>query len=183
MQVRPTTLQDAVLILPEPVRDERGWFMRVFCDRDLERAGLEAVFRQRNTSHNHRRGTLRGMHFQRPPDAEVKLVRCIRGAIHDVIIDLRPTSPSFLRWEGFTLTEDDPHLLYVPRGFAHGYLTLADDSAVSYATSAPYAPKSEGGVRWDDPCFGIDWPEPVQVVSPKDRAWPDFDPATGGLEC
>ena len=183
MRFRPTSLQDARLILPDAVRDDRGWFLRVFCDRELQAAGLETVFPQRNTSHNHRRGTLRGMHFQRPPDAEVKIIRCIRGAIHDVIIDLRPNSPSFLRWEGFTLAEDDPVQLYVPRGFAHGYLTLADDSTVSYTTSAPYAPQSEGGVRWDDPCFRIDWPEPVRVISAKDRAWPDFDPATGGLEC
>ena len=183
MEFRPTSLKDAMLILSEPLRDERGWFMRVFCDREFATAGLESVFHQRNTSHNHRRGTLRGMHFQRPPHAEVKLVRCTRGAIHDVIIDLRPTSPSFMRWEGFTLTEDSPVQLYVPRGFAHGYLALVDDSTVSYATSTPYAPHAEGGVRWDDPSFGIDWPEAARVISDKDRAWPDFDPGTGGLEC
>jgi len=183
MEFRPTSLKDAMLILSESLSDERGWFMRVFCNRELADAGLESVFHQRNTSHNHRRGTLRGMHFQRPPHAEVKIVRCIRGAIHDVIIDLRPSSPTFLRWEGFTLTEDSPTQVYVPRGFAHGYLTLADDSAVSYTVSAYYAPEAEGGVRWDDPCFAIDWPEPVHLASKKDRAWPDFDPATGGLEC
>lgn len=183
MQFRPTSLKDAMLILSEPLSDERGWFTRTFCEREFANAGLETVFRQRNMSHNLRRGTLRGMHFQRPPHAEVKLVRCIRGAIHDVIIDLRPTSPTFLRWEGFTLSEDSSVELYVPRGFAHGYLTLADHSTASYATSTPYAPRAEGGVRWDDPRFGIDWPEAVRVISAKDRGWPDFDPDTGGLEC
>ena len=183
MEFRPTSLKDATLILPGPLRDSRGWFARTFCADAFAKAGLDTVFPQQNASHNRRRGTLRGMHFQRPPHAEVKIVRCLRGAIHDVIIDLRPDSPTFLRWEGFTLTEDSLVQLYVPRGFAHGYLTLADDSTVGYLTSTPYAAQAEGGVRWDDPRFSIEWPEPVQTISEKDRAWSDFDPETGGLKC
>jgi dTDP-4-dehydrorhamnose 3,5-epimerase len=171
-----TTLKDAVLIEPEPRQDERGFFARTYCRNEFAAAGLETDFVQGNMSFNHAEGTLRGMHFQRAPHEEVKVVRCIRGAIYDVIIDLRPDSPSYLKWQGFELTEDNGLQLYVPRGFAHGFLTLIEEAAVAYQVSAFYAPGAEGGVRWNDPRFGIEWPADVAVLSPKDAAWPDFFP-------
>jgi dTDP-4-dehydrorhamnose 3,5-epimerase len=169
-----TTLKDAVLIEPEPRPDERGFFARTYCRNEFAGAGLETDFVQGNMSFNRATGTLRGMHFQYPPHEEVKVVRCIRGAIYDVIIDLRPDSPSYLKWQGFELTEDNRLQLYVPRGFAHGFLTLSDGAAVAYQVSAFYAPGAEGGVRWNDPQFAIEWPADVTLLSPKDAAWPDF---------
>jgi dTDP-4-dehydrorhamnose 3,5-epimerase len=169
-----TTLKDAVLIEPEPRADERGFFARTYCQNEFTAVGLETDFVQGNMSFNHVKGTLRGMHFQYPPHEEVKVVRCIRGAIYDVIIDLRPDSPSYLKWQGFELTEDNGLQLYVPRGFAHGFLTLSDGAAAAYQVSAFYAPGAEGGVRWNDPQFAIEWPADIAVLSPKDAAWPDF---------
>jgi dTDP-4-dehydrorhamnose 3,5-epimerase len=134
---------------------------------------------QANHSHNVRAGTLRGMHFQTPPHGEVKLVRCVKGAIHDVIIDLRPDSPSYGRWEGFDLTETNGRMLYVPAGFAHGFQTLRDATEVVYHISYPYTPAAAGGLRWDDPALAIDWPLPVAAISPRDAAWPDADLAAG----
>ena len=125
-------------------------------------------------SYNRRKGTLRGMHFQREPHAETKLVRVVRGAIYDVIIDLRPDSPTFKRWIGVELTAENRRALYVPAGFAHGFQTLADDTEVFYQVSAFYTPGAEGGVRYDDPAFAVSWPLPVSVISAKDAAWPDF---------
>ena len=174
MKFATTTLTDAVLIHPEPQQDERGFFARTYCRNELAAAGLESDFVQGNMSFNRVKGTLRGLHFQRSPHEEVKVVRCIRGAIYDVIIDLRPESPSYLKWQGFELTEENGLQLYVPRGFAHGFLTLSDAAAVTYQVSAFYTPGAESGVRWDDPRFGIDWPLDVAVLSPKDAAWPDF---------
>jgi dTDP-4-dehydrorhamnose 3,5-epimerase len=171
-----TTLKDAVLIEPEPRQDERGFFARTYCRNEFAAAGLETDFVQGNMSFNHAEGTLRGMHFQRAPHEEVKVVRCIRGAIYDVIIDLRPDSPSYLKWQGFELTEDNGLQLYVPRGFAHGFLTLTEEAAVAYQVSAFYAPGAEGGIRWNDPRFGIEWPADIAVLSRKDAAWPDFFP-------
>ena len=171
-----TDLQDAWLLDLERRSDDRGFFARTMCAQEFQAHGLKASFVQANTSFNHRRGTLRGMHFQRAPHAEVKLVRCLRGAICDVIIDLRPDSPTYRRWGGFELTQDNGRQLYVPEGFAHGYLTLRDDSEVSYLVTADYTPQAEGGVRYDDPAFGIIWPEAVTMISPKDAAWPDFQP-------
>ena len=174
MKFATTTLTDAVLIHPEPQHDERGFFARTYCRNEFAAAGLESDFVQGNMSFNRVKGTLRGLHFQRSPHEEVKVVRCIRGAIYDVIIDLRPESPSYLKWQGFELTEENGLQLYVPRGFAHGFLTLSDAAAVTYQVSAFYTPGAESGVRWDDPRFGIDWPLDVAVLSPKDAAWPDF---------
>jgi len=176
MRFTPTTLAGAVLIEPEPRKDARGHFARTFCEAEFAAAGLETRFPQNNHSFNHVSGTLRGMHFQKAPEAEVKLVRCTRGAIRDVIIDLRPASGSYLQWEAFELTEENGHQLYVPKGFAHGYITLSDRSAVSYLVSTPYAPTSEGGVRWNDPAFGIDWGVEVRQISDKDASWPDYQP-------
>jgi dTDP-4-dehydrorhamnose 3,5-epimerase len=174
-----TTLKDAVLIEPEPRPDERGFFARTYCRNEFAAAGLETDFVQGNMSFNHAKGTLRGMHFQKAPHEEVKVVRCIRGAIYDVIIDLRPDSPSYLKWQGFELTEENGLQLYVPRGFAHGFLTLSEAAAVAYQVSAFYAPGAEDGVRWNDPEFAIEWPADVAILSPKDAAWPDFSKEHG----
>lgn len=175
MKFTQTTLKDAVVIDLERRGDERGFFARTFCADEFAREGLVTEFVQANHSHNVRAGTLRGMHFQKSPHGEVKLVRCVKGAIHDVIIDLRPGSPSFGRWEGFDLTEENGRMLYVPVGFAHGFQTLEDDSAVTYQVSHPYTPGAEGGVRWNDPAFAIRWPREATVISEKDAAWPDAD--------
>ncbi len=176
MHFIPTTLAGAVLIQPEFRMDERGHFARTFCEIEFAGAGLETRFPQQNHSFNDVSGTLRGMHFQHAPESEVKVVRCTRGAIRDVIIDLRPKSDTYLRWEAFELTEENGHQLYVPKGFAHGYVTLKDQSAVSYLVSTPYAPTAEGGVRWNDPAFGIDWKIEVRQISDKDARWPDYRP-------
>ena len=157
--------------------DERGSFARTFDARLFEQAGLRSVVVQANLSTNRHAGTLRGMHFQRPPHAEAKLVRCTRGAVYDVAVDLRPASPTFLAHVGVTLDAAGKRALYVPEGCAHGYLTLTDDAEVVYQVSAAYAPAHEGGVRWDDPVLAIAWPRPVVVVSPKDAAWPSIDRA------
>jgi dTDP-4-dehydrorhamnose 3,5-epimerase len=145
---------------------------------------LETHFAQCSTSHSLSAGTLRGMHFQRAPDAEVKLVRCVRGRIYDVVIDLRPRSATYRAWLGFHLGPPaDDFILYVPRGFAHGFQTLADDTEVTYQISDAYAPRSADGVRYDDPAFGIDWPLPIAAISQKDGAWPlldDRDPPFAG---
>ena len=167
----PTTLKDATLIDIERRGDERGYFARTMCRDEFKAHGLVSDFVQANHSYNRKRGTLRGMHFQRAPHEEVKLVRCVRGAILDVIIDLRPESPTYMKWEGFELTADNGRLLYVPAGFAHGFQTLVDDVDVIYQVSHPYTPAAEGGVRYNDPKFGINWPEPVTVISEKDATW------------
>jgi dTDP-4-dehydrorhamnose 3,5-epimerase len=179
MKFVETSLKDAVLITLEKRGDARGYFARTFCAEEFARAGLETSFVQANASHNVRAGTLRGMHFQRAPHGEVKLVRCVKGAIHDVIIDLRRDSPSFGCWEGFDLSEESGDMLYVPVGFAHGFQTLRDDTAVAYQVSHPYTPAAEGGVRFDDLAFGITWPLPVTAISEKDAAWPDVDLKAG----
>ncbi len=172
-----THLRDAWLIKPLPVEDTRGSFTRTFCQREFAEHGLQATFVQHSCSRSPIRGTVRGMHFQRAPHAEVKLVSCRRGAIWDVIIDLRPGSPTYCRWQGFELTAEDNHQLYVPAGFAHGFQSLSADTEVSYLISAFYTPAAAGGVRYDDPAFHIDWPFPVAAISDKDRSWPDFAPA------
>jgi len=174
MRFTPTDLNDAWLIEPEPFRDARGWFARTFCEREFGERGLETRFVQHSTSQNFNRGTLRGMHFQRGTDAEVKLVRCLKGAIYDVIIDLRPDSPTFKRWFGAELTAENVRQLYIPKGFAHGFQTLSDDCEIGYLISEFYAPEASSGVRWDDPAFAITWPMAPTVLSDKDRDWPDF---------
>jgi dTDP-4-dehydrorhamnose 3,5-epimerase len=174
MRFLPTELAGAVLIEPERRSDERGFFVRIFCEAEFAAAGLATHFPQANASGNPRAGTLRGLHYQRPPHAEIKVVRCTRGAIFDVILDLRHGSPSHGRWQGFTLSAANGHMLYVPEGFAHGYQTLEDDTEVSYRVSHPYAPGAEAGLRWDDPAFAIAWPRPVTALSQKDASWPDF---------
>jgi dTDP-4-dehydrorhamnose 3,5-epimerase len=168
----PTTLADAVLVEMERREDERGYFARTFCRDEFAAHGLEADYPQANHSSNRLRGTVRGLHYQRAPHGEAKLVRCVRGAILDVIVDLRPGSPTRRRWEGFELTDRNGRILYVPPGFAHGFQTLEDGTEVVYQVSHPYTPAAEGGVRHDDPALGIAWPLPVSSISPKDASWP-----------
>lgn len=176
MIFEPTGLADAWLIRPEKRGDERGFFARSWCERELAERGLETRIAQANMSRSAEAGTLRGMHFQVPPAGEVKVIRCTRGAVHDVIVDLRPRSPTYLRWYGVRLGSETHEALYVPVGFAHGFLTLEPDSEVHYLVSAFYAPEHERGMRHDDPAFGIEWPSEARVVSDKDRAWPDYRP-------
>jgi len=169
-----TRLPGLVLVELEPSRDARGSFARIWCRREFAAAGLDVEIAQSSLSSNAARGTLRGLHFQRPPHEEVKLVRCVRGAIFDVAVDLRPNSATYCRWQGFELAAETGAALYIPRGFAHGFETLTDDSEVLYQISAFYAPEASAGVRWDDPAFAIDWPLPVAAISEKDRSWPDY---------
>ena len=169
-----TGLAGAFLIDIEPHEDERGFFARIWCRREFEAHGLKCDFVQGNISRNRTRGTLRGMHYQDHPHQEAKLVRCARGAVYDVIIDLRPESPTFLRHASTVLSEDNCRAFYVPEGFAHGFLTLTDGAELVYLMSEFYAPSANRGVRWNDPSFAIQWPEPVVVISERDRSFPDF---------
>ncbi len=177
MIFRETKLAGAFIIELEKLEDERGFFARAWCQKEFEAQGLVSRFVQCNVSFNKKRGTLRGMHYQVAPYEEVKLVRCTRGAIYDVIIDLRPDSPTYTQWLGVELTADNYRMLYVPEGCAHGYQTLTDNAEVFYQVSQFYAPQCERGVRWDDPVFNIEWPidHPI-ILSEKDRRWPDFKP-------
>ncbi len=170
-----TQLNDAWLIELEPRRDERGFFARTWCRQELAAQGLDAEIAQESLSHNRHCGTLRGLHFQRSPHEETKIVRCTRGAIFDVVVDLKPRSSTYLRWQGFELTAENRSALYVPKGFAHGFQTLTDDAEVAYQISAFYVPEAAGGFRYDDAAFGIAWPLPVTVISDRDLGWPALE--------
>lgn len=173
-----TELSGAFVLDLEQREDDRGFFARAWDENEFRERGLNPRVVQCNVSFNHRAGTLRGMHLQNEPHAEAKLVRCTRGAIYDVIVDLRPDSATFKRWIGVELTEENRRLLYVPEGFAHGYQTLADATETFYQVSEFYAPGAERGLRWDDPAFRIEWPLPESpILSEKDAAWPDFEEA------
>jgi dTDP-4-dehydrorhamnose 3,5-epimerase len=173
----PTHLAGAFVIQVEKITDNRGFFARTFCCKEFEEHGLNPKVVQSNLSYNRYRGTLRGMHFQKEPSAEVKLVRCLAGEIFDVIIDLRPSSETYLGWIGVKLSSANRKMIYVPEGFAHGYQSLTDHSEVFYQVSQFYNPEAEAGVRWDDSVFGIKWPEiETRTISEKDRHWPDFLP-------
>lgn len=169
-----TILKDAFVIEPELVRDERGLFARTWCQKESEAHEIKVTWVQNNISLSSCKGTLRGMHFQIAPHEEVKLVRCTRGAIYDVIIDLRPASPTYCCHVGVLLSAENHLMLYIPKGFAHGFLTLEDNSEVSYHMSEFYMPASARGFRWDDPTFAIQWPEAVIIMSEKDKNWPTF---------
>lgn len=170
-----TKIPGAYVVDLEHRRDDRGWFARAWCAREFAEHGLATTLAQANVSYNVRAGALRGMHFQRPPDAEAKLVRCTQGAIWDVCLDLRPEAPTYQQWVGVELTPENGRALYVPEGCAHGYQTLVDGTETIYLVSAFYAPESEGGARWDDPAFGIEWPDTsTRTLSEKDAAWPDW---------
>jgi len=169
-----TKLSGAFIIEPERREDERGFFARTFCRSEFEERGLDARLVQCNVSSNRRKGTLRGMHYQAAPHAEAKLVRCARGAVYDVIIDLRPGSHTFAQWVAVELTPSDCRMLYIPEGFAHGFQTLEDDTELTYQMSEFYHPEAASGVRWDDPAFAISWPLDVSMISAHDRNYPDF---------
>jgi len=174
MRFTPTPLAGATIIDIERREDARGWFGRSYCEQEFQAHGLPTGMVQTNTSLTRKSGTLRGMHYQLAPHAEDKLVRCVSGAIWDAIVDIRPDSPTYCQWTGVELSADNARMLLVPKGFAHGFVTLSDDAVVTYQVSAFYAPAAERGARHDDPAFGIEWPVPVRDLSDKDRAWPDF---------
>ena len=170
-----TALSGAYLIELTPHADERGQFARAWCREEFARHGLDIELAQGNVSINPRRGTMRGLHWQVAPHGEVKLVRCVRGAIYDVIVDVDPQSPTYRGWIGVTLDPQSLRMLYVPKGCAHGFQTLVDDTEVNYLVSSPYAPKAGRGLRYDDPTLAIDWPLPVTSISDQDKSWPLFD--------
>ena len=174
MIFRETELKGAFIIDCERREDERGFFARTFCSREFAAHGVDRTFVQCNLSFNKRKGTLRGMHFQAAPHEETKLVRCSRGSIYDVIIDLRRDSPSFRRHVAVTLSADNGRMLYIPKGFAHGFQTLENDTEVFYQMGEYYAPESQKGVRWDDPAFGIEWPAGEKIIIERDRSYPLF---------
>ena len=176
MRFLDTPIPGVLVIELEPRADERGFFARTFCKKEFGERGLCVEWVQVSTSFNRHRGTLRGMHFQAAPFEEVKLVRCTRGAIYDVALDLRPDSPAYLKWFAAELTAENGRTLYIPKGVAHGFQSLADDSEVLYNIAEYYHAEASRGVRWDDPAFGIDWPLAGPLLSPRDQGWPDFSP-------
>ncbi len=175
----PTDIDGVIAVQLELHADERGFFARTFCAREFGAAGLRPLVAQANIAFNERAGTLRGLHFQRPPAAEAKLVRCTRGRVYDVAVDLRPTSATYLRHVGVVLDADERNALYVPEGCAHGYLTLEDGCEVAYQVSEFYSPGVEGGLHWNDPALAIAWPGEVRVISDKDATWPALDVTPG----
>lgn len=174
MKFHETGLAGAYLIEPEPKSDHRGFFGRIWCEDELAALGLETNIVQSNVGFSHARGTLRGLHYQTAPHAEVKILRCTRGSVYDVIVDLRPDSPTCGKWFGSELSATNHRMMYVPEGFATGYLTLEDNSEIYYHTSHRFNPQAAFGVRYDDPAFGIEWPGEIRVISDQDRSWTDF---------
>lgn len=174
MQFTETVLPGTFEIEREPARDERGAFARTFCAREFASRGLNTAVAQCSTSLNHLRGTLRGLHYQLAPHAECKLIRCTRGSIYDVAVDLRPESPTYRRWAAVELSVLNGRMIYIPERVAHGFQTLEDDSEVAYQVSQEFKPSLYRGVRFDDPAFGIAWPVEVRVISDRDRGYPDF---------
>ncbi len=177
MQFLQTDIVGVYRIEPTIFSDTRGFFLRAYCQEEMQAANITTSFVQGNLAGSRHRGTLRGLHFQTAPAREAKLVRCVRGAVFDVAVDIRPDSPTFGCWYGTILSGENKHMLYIPEGCAHGYLTLEDDSDVFYLVSAKYTPEAEQGIRWNDPFFKIDWPLTDNLIlSDKDRQWPDFTP-------
>jgi dTDP-4-dehydrorhamnose 3,5-epimerase len=174
MTFTETKLNGACVIEIQKLEDTRGFFARTWCKNEFERHGLISHLMQANISFSKKKGTLRGMHYQIAPNQESKLVRCTKGAIYDVIIDLRPNSLTYKQWLGTELTAENYKMLYVPESFAHGFQTLENDTEVIYQVSQFYAPQSERGVRYNDPAFGIKWPVDVQVITDKDNNWADY---------
>lgn len=177
-----TKLKGAFIIDLEPRQDHRGFFARTFCAKEFEVHGLKPTVAQCNASFNYKKGTLRGMHYQTAPATETKLIRCTRGAVYDVIVDMRPESPTYLSHIGVELTAENRRALYVPEMFAHGYLTLTDDAEVIYQVSEFYTPDCEWGLRYDDPMLKIVWPLPVSEISQKDAAWPLMETIPVGVQ-
>ncbi len=174
MIFKETKLKGAYVIDIEKLNDERGFFARAWCQKEFIDNGLESNLAQVNVSYNKVKGTLRGMHYQMSPYQEVKIVRCTKGAIYDVIIDLRAESPTFKKWIGVELTSDNYRLLYVPEDFGHGFQTLVDNTEITYQVSQFYSPGAERGIRWNDPVLEIDWPLKPSMISDKDKNWPDY---------
>lgn len=174
MEFKETKLNGAFVIMQNKIADQRGFFARAWCQEEFKQHGLNSHMLQLNTGLSHKAGTLRGMHYQDAPHAEAKFVRCTRGAIYDVIIDLRTDSPTCGEWVGIELTADNGTMLYAPEGFAHGYQTLADNTEIYYMTTALYAAHAAKGVRHDDPAFAIQWPLAVSVISEQDQKWPTY---------
>jgi dTDP-4-dehydrorhamnose 3,5-epimerase len=169
-----TKLPGSYLLELKKFEDERGFFARSWCQKEFEEHGLVPCVVQANVSYNVKQGTLRGMHYQAAPYAETKLVRCTRGALYDVIVDVRSSSPTYMQWFGVELSADNYKMLYVPEGFAHGFITLVDDTEATYQVSQFYTPGAERGLRYNDPLFAIEWPLPAAVISDKDSNWGDF---------
>ena len=182
MLFHPTPLNGAYTIELEKRGDDRGFFARFFCEREFEAAGLVSRFVQVNNSLTAKTGTLRGLHYQLAPAAETKVVRCLKGSLYDLILDLRPDSPTYGQSFGAELNEDNRLMMYVPKGFAHAFLTLKDDTEALYLVSDYYAPEQERGIRYNDPKFAINWPIQPLEISDKDAKWPDFDPEFHGVE-
>jgi dTDP-4-dehydrorhamnose 3,5-epimerase len=174
MKFTETKLKGAFIVEIEKLSDDRGFFARSWCQKEFEAHGLDSNIVQANVSYNHQKGTLRGMHYQIEPYQECKLIRCTRGAIYDVIIDLRTDSPTYKQWTGVELTADNYTLFFVPQDFAHGFQTLIDETEITYQVSQFYTPGSERGIRFDDRVFNIRWPQEVTILSEKDKTWPDF---------
>ncbi|MDA8389056.1 MAG: dTDP-4-dehydrorhamnose 3,5-epimerase [Nitrospiraceae bacterium] len=171
-----TKLDDVFIIEPDTLADERGFCARSWCRREFELLGINKKHVQSNISFNKKRGTLKGLHYQEDPYSEAKLIRCTMGAVYDVIIDLRPDSPTYLQWMSAELTQKSNRLVYMPEGFAHGFMTLRDNTEVFYQTTQFYMPEFSRGIRWNDPLFDMRWPLPVSAISEKDGQYPDFIP-------
>jgi dTDP-4-dehydrorhamnose 3,5-epimerase len=172
MMYSETSLTGVYVIEMQPFEDARGSFSRVFCAREMREHGLPFELAQINKASNRKAGTIRGLHYQREPHAEIKIVSCTSGGVFDVAVDIRPDSPTYLKWFGTELTAENQRLLYIPAGFAHGYQALTDDAELIYLVSEFYAPDAEGGLRFDDPAIGINWPLEISAVSEKDSGWP-----------
>jgi len=186
MKFDATPLKDVWIVSMDPIRDDRGYFSRTFCQREFEEHDLPCPVAQCNVSFNRQKGTLRGMHFQREPVVESKLIRCVRGALYDVVVDLRLDSSTYLQHFGIELTSGNLKALYVPGNFAHGFLTLEDQTEAFYMMGEYYTPEYECGLRYNDLALGIEWPIPVAEISEKDRSWPpppDTRPAIRGTAC
>lgn len=176
MRFCETRLAGCFVVEPEPVADDRGFFARTFAADEFARLGLDPTLAESSISYSHRRGTLRGLHFQAAPHGEVKQVRCTRGRVFDVGVDLRPGSPTFLGWASAELSAENHRYMYIPSGFAHGFVTLEDATELTYLMSSPYVAEAASGLRWDDPALGIEWPEVGPLtLSERDRSWPLLD--------
>ena len=182
MTSKSTPLKDSYVLEFEPFRDKRGQFTRTYCQKELQQIGHDKNIAQSNISLTKLKGSIRGMHFQRPPKSEIKIVRCINGAVFDVIIDIRTNSPTFLQWFGETLTSENKKMMYIPKGFAHGFQTLDANSELLYFHSEFFSPEYEAGIRFDDPLLAINWPLPVTDVSERDKTHPPISSDYRGIE-
>ena len=182
MKFIETPLKNAFVIQLEPFKDERGAFVRTFCKKEFEQIGHTAEFVQFNQSYNSIKGTIRGMHYQEPPAAEIKLIRCVKGKVYDVIVDIRKSSPTFLRWFAVELSATNNKMIYIPHGFAHGFQTLENESELLYHHSGFYTPAVEKGIHYNDPLIEIEWPIPVSIISEKDKNYINLSASFKGIE-